>query len=53
MGEIRKVASIAIILGLIINMVLFAAGKINAIQFWFVIIVTSIIAFVALPKIKS
>ena len=50
MENIKKAAAIAIILALVINLVLFAARKIHALQFWIIIVVAAILAFLVLPR---
>ena len=50
--ELKKAISIALVLALVINLVLFAARKIHAMQFWLVIIVAAIFAFLVLKKWK-
>ncbi|HIH17539.1 MAG TPA: hypothetical protein HA282_04505 [Nanoarchaeota archaeon] len=51
-NEFKKAISIAVILALVINMILFAARKIHALQFWLVMIAAAIFAFIILKKWK-
>ncbi len=53
MKELKKAVSIALILALIINLVIFAAGRIHAFQFWLIIAVAAVVAFFVLPKLKG
>ncbi len=50
--ELRKAISIALILILLINLILFAFRVIHALQFWLIIIVAFIVSLF-LPKISS
>ncbi len=49
---LKILGSVAILL-LVVNMVLFALGKINGLLFWAIIIVGAVFAFKILPKMKS
>ena len=48
-----KPIAIILILAVILNLILFVFGKIGQLAFWSVIIAIAIIAYKALPKIKS
>ncbi|MBU2496999.1 MAG: hypothetical protein KJ767_02990 [Nanoarchaeota archaeon] len=50
--ELRKAISIALVLILIINLVLFAFRVIHALQFWLIIVVSFIVSLF-LPKVGS
>lgn len=48
-----KIAAILLTAFLVINLILFALGKITGTLFWTVIIVVGIIAYVVFPKLKK
>lgn len=48
-----KIIGIGAILLLVLNMILFALGKINGLVFWAIIIVGAVFAFKVLPKMKE
>jgi len=53
MEEIKKAVSIAFVVVLLINLVLFAARIIHALQFWLIVIIAAFLAFFVLPRIKK
>jgi len=48
-----KLFSLAVVVVLIINIILLAAGKASVLFFWSVIAVSALLAYVALPKLKK
>ena len=48
-----KIASILLIVILLVNMVLFALGKVGGLYFWITIAVIGLIAYKVLPSIKK
>ena len=52
-GNFLKVIGIGAVSILLLNMLLFALGKINGLLFWAVIIIGAVFAFKVLPKMKS
>lgn len=53
MKSLKKAASIALIIALVINLTLFAARVIHALQFWLIVIIAALFAFFVLPRIKK
>jgi len=51
--NILRIIGIGAILLLVLNMILFALGKINGLLFWAVIIVGAVFVFKILPKLKK
>ena len=48
-----RILGIGGILLLVLNMILFALGKINGLIFWGIIIFGAVLAFVVVPKMKK
>ena len=48
-----KVLSIVASIILIINIILFAIGKISAYLFWFILVAMAFVAYYLLPKMKA
>ena len=48
-----KIIAFIFVLILIVNMVLFAFGKITAFVFWFIIALCGLIAYLGLPKLRK
>ena len=48
-----QASSVAIILVLIINMTLFALGKISQMMLWGIIIISALIAFKIVPRLNK
>lgn len=51
--NLLKVIGVGAVVILVLNMVLFALGKINWLVFWGVIIAGAVFAFTILPKMKK
>lgn len=51
-SRLKKWVSIAMIVAVVANMVLFAFRYVSAGVFWGVIVVAAVLAYVALPKMK-
>ena len=49
-GEVKKAVAISIVIILILNLILLAAGRIHLLQFWIVVIFAAIFAFIILPR---
>jgi len=50
---IKKLIALPLIIVLVVNIVLFVMGMINALFFWAVIILVGLIAYKVLPKVKN
>ncbi len=48
-----KTISILLMLILIVNIVLFALGRINPLVFWLIIVIAGLIAYKGLPLLKK
>jgi len=48
----KKTIAWLLILVLVVNIVLFALGKINALMFWLIIIVAAVVAYKVLPNLS-
>jgi len=48
----KKPIAIVLIIAIILNLALFAFGKMNQLLFWIIIALIALIAFKILPKIK-
>jgi len=51
--DIVKVGSIALVVILVLNAILFAARIVSGTIFWIVIIISAILAYKVLPKLRS
>jgi len=51
--DFLKIIGIGAVALLVLNMILFALGKISGLVFWAVIIVGAVFAFKVLPKMKK
>ena len=48
-----KPIAVILIIALVLNLVLFAFGKINQLWFWAVIIIIAIIAYIIMPRLRK
>jgi len=56
MSEIKmnlKLVALILIIAITLNLILFAFGKISQFSFWVTVIVTAVIAYKVLPKLKK
>jgi len=51
--ETVKVIGIVFILLIVSSLILFIIGKINAYLFWLVVIVSAVVAYKVLPKLRT
>jgi len=50
--KVNKIISLVLLVVVILNMILFAFGKISNTGFWSVIVVTAVYAYFVMPRLK-
>jgi len=53
MAKSAKIAALILVFIAVTNLILYITGKLNEIVFWGIIIVTALIAYKILPRLKS